>query len=104
MVLYLKTSWCSILVSFLEFFSIGSVAFQSDFVTGVDHTIHDGLGDNRVLEEFEPSQARPKLFPSSNRCQDGFACPAEHQALKSGDGMVPVAMAVGVRGLNFPVS
>jgi len=41
--------------SFLrEFFSIGLLSFQSDFLTRVNQAIDDGFGDHRILKQFEP--------------------------------------------------
>ena len=38
-----------------EFFSIGFLSFQSDFLTGVDQPIDNGFADHRVFKQFEPT-------------------------------------------------
>ena len=39
----------------VEFFSIGFLTFQCDFLRWVDQSIDDGFADHHVLEQFEPT-------------------------------------------------
>jgi hypothetical protein len=39
----------------VEFFSIGFLSFQSDFLRWVDQSINDGFADYQVFEQFEPT-------------------------------------------------